>query len=115
MDKLILTGYGWTDYAVAAAVALKGLGGLADVAGVSKRRLPEMLEAPAKGVRNIYILGVALGGDEERLASENARQKAVAAVKARFGANAVFSGTDLLPEATGLERNRQIGGHKSGV
>ena len=69
MDKLILTGYGWTDYAVAAAVALKGLGGLADVAGVSKRRLPEMLEAPAKGVRNIYILGVALGGDEPRLAS----------------------------------------------
>ena len=69
MDKLILTGYGWTDYAVAAAVALKGLGGLADVAGVSKRRLPEMLEAPAKGVRNIYILGVALGGDEERLAA----------------------------------------------
>ena len=53
--------------------------------------------------------------NEERLASENARQKAVAAVKARFGANAVFSGTDLLPEATGLERNRQIGGHKSGV
>ncbi len=69
MDKLILTGYGWTDYAVAAAVALKGLGGLADVAGVSKRRLPEMLEASAKGVRNIYILGVALGGDEPRLAS----------------------------------------------
>ena len=35
MENLILTGYGWTDYAVAAAVALKGLGGLADVAGVS--------------------------------------------------------------------------------
>ena len=62
MDKLILTGYGWTEYAVAAAIALKGLGGLADVAGVSKRRLPELLEATAKGVRNIYILGVALGG-----------------------------------------------------
>ena len=69
MDNLILTGYGWTDYAVAAAVALKGLGGLADVAGVSKRRLPELLEETAKGVRNIYILGVALGGDEARLAS----------------------------------------------
>ena len=69
MENLILTGYGWTDYAVAAAVALTGLGGLADVAGVSKRRLPEMLEATAKGVRNIYILGVALGGDEPRLAS----------------------------------------------
>ena len=69
MDNLILTGYGWTEYAVAAAVALKGLGGLADVAGVSKRRLPELLEATAKGVRKIYILGVALGGDEERLAA----------------------------------------------
>ena len=69
MDNLILTGYGWTEYAVAAAVALKGLGGLADVAGVSKRRLPELLEETAKGVRNIYILGVALGGDEARLAS----------------------------------------------
>ena len=62
MDNLILTGYGWTDYAVAAAIALKGLGGLADVAGVSKRRLPELLEAPAKGVQSIYILGVAWPG-----------------------------------------------------
>ena len=53
MDNLILTGYGWTEYAVAAAIALKGLGGLADVAGVSKRRLPELLEATAKGVRKI--------------------------------------------------------------
>ena len=68
-SNLILTGYGWTDYAVAAAVALKGLGGLADVAGVSKRRLPELLETPAKGVRKIFILGVALGGDEPRLAA----------------------------------------------
>ena len=69
MENLILTGYGWTDYAVAAAVALKGLGGLADVAGVSKRRLPELLETLAKGVRKIFILGVALGGDEPRLAA----------------------------------------------
>ena len=43
------------------------------------------------------------------------RQEAVAAVKARFGNNAVLKGIDLLPEATGRERNRQIGGHKSGV
>ena len=69
MDNLILTGYGWTEYAVAAAIALKGLDGLADVAGVSKRRLPELLEATAKGVRNVCILGVALGGDEVRLAA----------------------------------------------
>ena len=69
MDNLILTGYGWTEYAVAAAIALKGLDGLAEVAGVSKRRLPELLEATAKGVRYVCILGVALGGDEPRLAA----------------------------------------------
>ena len=51
----------------------------------------------------------------ERLDSEHRRQEAVAAVKARFGNNAVLKGIDLLPEATGRERNRQIGGHKSGV
>ena len=43
MSNLILTGFGWSEYAVAAAVALKGLDGKSDVAGVSKRRLPEYL------------------------------------------------------------------------
>ena len=56
-----------------------------------------------------------LFADGERLDSEHRRQEAVAAVKARFGNNAVLKGIDLLPEATGRERNRQIGGHKSGV
>ena len=56
-----------------------------------------------------------LFADGERLDSEHRRQEAVAAVKARFGNNAVLKGIDLLPEATGRERNRQIGGHKSGA
>ncbi|MCR4871194.1 MAG: Y-family DNA polymerase [Atopobiaceae bacterium] len=56
-----------------------------------------------------------LFADGDRLDSEHRRQEAVAAVKARFGNNAVLKGIDLLPEATGRERNRQIGGHKSGV
>ena len=43
-DTLILTGWGWKEYAVAAAVALKAHHGDADVRGVSKRRLPELLE-----------------------------------------------------------------------
>ena len=41
MDTLIITGWGWKEYAVAAAVALKGLNGLAEVMGMSKRRHPE--------------------------------------------------------------------------
>ena len=35
MDTLILTGWGWKEYAVAAAVALKALDGKADVMGMS--------------------------------------------------------------------------------
>ena len=36
MDTLILTGWGWKEYAVAAAIALKALGGKADVMGMTK-------------------------------------------------------------------------------
>lgn len=49
-----------------------------------------------------------------QLAAEEARQSAVMDVRSRFGKNALLRGTDLLPEATQMERNRQIGGHKSG-
>jgi len=35
-------------------------------------------------------------------------------IKKHFGKNAVFKGIDLKENATALERNKQIGGHKSG-
>ncbi len=41
-------------------------------------------------------------------------QKAALEIKGRFGKNALVRGMDLQEEATTLERNRQIGGHKSG-
>lgn len=44
-------------------------------------------------------------GREERLA------RAVEAARERFGPNAVLTATSLRPEANGLERNLQIGGH----
>lgn len=47
--------------------------------------------------------------DEER-----ARQQAILDVKRKFGNNALLKGIDLLPQATQRDRNRQIGGHKSG-
>ena len=44
-DTLTLTGWGWKEYAVAAAVVLKAHHGDADVVGVSKRRrFSELLE-----------------------------------------------------------------------
>ena len=65
---LILTGWGPMDYAVAAAIALKGLKGRSDVRGSSRRRLPEIL-AEETGRTTIYILGVSLGGDLDALAA----------------------------------------------
>ena len=69
MDNLILTGWGWKEYAVSAAVTLRALNGQADVMGMSKRRLPEFLELEGRGWKHIYLIGLSLGGDEERLAA----------------------------------------------
>ena len=72
-DNLILTGWGYAEYVASAAVALKALNGNADVMGVSRRRLPELVEEIAGRKKSdrwsaIYILGVSLLGDPERLA-----------------------------------------------
>ena len=69
MDTLVLTGWGWKEYAVAAAVALKALGGKSDVMGMSKRRLPEFLELEGRNWKRIFLVGLSLGGDEARLAT----------------------------------------------
>lgn len=66
---LILTGWGWKEYPVAAALALKAVGGEADVAGMSRRRLPEFLELYSQKHKQIIVIGVSLSGDEARLAS----------------------------------------------
>lgn len=46
--------------------------------------------------------------------AESTRQQAILDVKRKFGKNALLKGIDLMPQATQRERNRQIGGHKSG-
>ena len=63
---LILTGWKYIDYAVAAALALRHYG-KADILGMSKRRLPEFLD-DVSGYTEIAILGVSLAGDSVRLA-----------------------------------------------
>ena len=69
MNTLILTGWGWKEYAVAAAAALRALEGKAEVLGMSKRRLPEFLETEGANWKRIYLIGLSLAGDEERLAA----------------------------------------------
>ena len=64
---LILTGWGWREYSVAAALALKAVGGDADISGMSRRRLPEFLESYSQKHKRIILIGVSLSGDEARL------------------------------------------------
>ena len=85
MKTLILTGWGWKDYACAAALALRKHKE-ADVLGVSVRRLPEFL-GEVKGYREILILGVGLGGDPgllekalARLAAEKTKVRWISAL-----------------------------------
>lgn len=66
MKRLILTGWGWKDYACAASLALRHFGN-ADVQGISTRRLPEFLNE-CVGWNEIVILGVGLIGNPELLA-----------------------------------------------
>ena len=52
--------------------------------------------------------------DVNELADERSRQEAILDVKRKFGKNALLKGIDLMPQSTQRERNRQLGGHKSG-
>lgn len=52
--------------------------------------------------------------DPVELERERRLQKAALEIKQKFGKNALVRGMDLQKEGTTMERNRQIGGHKSG-
>lgn len=50
----------------------------------------------------------------EELEKELSIQKAILDIKEKFGKNAILKGMNLEKGATTIERNKQIGGHKSG-
>ncbi len=52
--------------------------------------------------------------DPVKLKKEKDIQKAMLEIKNRFGKNAILKGMNLEQSATTIERNGQIGGHKSG-
>ena len=52
--------------------------------------------------------------DMEELEKDRKLQKAMLEIKKKYGKNAVLRGMNLEEGATTMERNRQIGGHKSG-
>lgn len=53
--------------------------------------------------------------DPEELERDRRLQAAALSIKKRFGKNALVRGMDLQEDATTLERNTQIGGHRSGI
>lgn len=53
--------------------------------------------------------------DPAELEREHRMQKAMLDIKEKFGKNTILKGMNLQEGATTMERNRQIGGHKSGV
>lgn len=52
--------------------------------------------------------------DPAQLERERKMQKAMLDIKKKFGKNAILKGMNLQAGATTIERNHQIGGHKSG-
>lgn len=53
--------------------------------------------------------------DHELLQKDRKVQEAALQIKKRFGKNAILKGMNLEEGGTTMERNRQIGGHKSGI
>lgn len=51
--------------------------------------------------------------EDEQLEREKNVQKALIGIKKKFGSNSVVKAMDLEEGATGMERNRQIGGHRA--
>ena len=49
----------------------------------------------------------------EKLNKENSAQKAVIAIRKKFGNNAILKGTNFEEGSTAKDRNNQIGGHKA--
>lgn len=52
-----------------------------------------------------------IGKREEEEARERRMQRAMLDIKNRFGPNAILKGTSYQDAATGIERNKSIGGH----
>ncbi|MGI5873066.1 MAG: DNA repair protein [Bacillota bacterium] len=67
---------------------------------------------PDDGVRQPSLFDD--GPDDEKLRRNHELQKTVIDLKDRFGKNTILKAMDLTEGATAMERNNQIGGHKSG-
>lgn len=50
---------------------------------------------------------------KKQLSKRKQMQKAMLEIKKKYGKNAILKGTNLTEDATAIERNEMIGGHKA--
>lgn len=51
--------------------------------------------------------------EREALERERKAQKALLAIQAKYGKNSILKGVNLMEDATALDKNKRIGGHKA--
>ena len=81
---------------------------------VDRRRTVHNIMLNFNGLSDEGNAQLTLFDEPEEAAEERSRQEAILDVKRKFGKNALLKGIDLMPQATQRDRNRQLGGHKSG-
>ena len=81
---------------------------------VDRRRTVHNIMLNFNGVSDEGSVQLTLFDEPKEVAEERSRQEAILDVKRKFGKNALLKGIDLMPQATQRDRNRQLGGHKSG-
>ncbi len=81
---------------------------------VRKDRLVRRLSVTCNGIVDEAYEQYGLFTDYAELERDRKLQKATLEIKRRFGRNALLRGMDLQEAGTTIERNMQIGGHKSG-
>lgn len=112
------------------ASPVRGTAALGVETNADKRMIPAVLEVydrivnPQMPIRRIHITcnrvvaeeyrQYSFLDDREELERNRKMQEVMLDIKKRFGKNAILKGMNLEKGATTRERNRQIGGHKSG-
>ena len=71
----------------------------------------EVRTEPVAEQLNLFDEPEDIGKREEEEARERRMQRAMLDIKNRFGPNAILKGTSYQDAATGIERNKSIGGH----